>query len=395
MSILNADRRHTSCIRPTAGCGRGPREAAHPSGVRTAPPSERGIARSSQSITAGNRSDGDSSSASQASRRTERSPSPGRSSSTRAAAASNTSSATRAARSRRPRDEIQVGQHVAGEHGRLRFERHELRRRATSGDRGRRSRRPSRARRRAASSRSRAGESLLHVDLRFERGRPEVGVDQARRLLVEAQPEQQVVAGDGVRLRDRPRSTDRRDARGRHRCMRSGRGARGASWSRCSSACRRASASRSASDGSIGQAGRPGARSTRGPARGPASVARVAEPTPPVSPTNGMPLALDRVEAHPQRGRLLRRRPRGRRRPPRRASSAARGRWPSACRPAATRGGSGPCCPTRSASRSSESWSQICSAPSDGSAVRRSPSAIELPRPADELVAGHAGAARG
>ena len=41
------------------------------------------------------------------------------------------------------------------------------------------------------------------------------------------------------------------------------------------------------------------------------------------------------------------------------------------------------------ASRSSESWSQTCSAPSDGCASSRSPSSIELARPGDELVAGH------
>ena len=110
--------------------------------------------------------------------------------------------------------------------------------------------------------------------------------------------EQDVVAGDRVGRRDGPRAADRRDERLGHRCIFSGRGARGASWSRCASARRRASASRSARAGSVGRPDRSGARS--GPDR-----RRRRRPDPAGLADERHPLALDRIEAHPQRGRLL------------------------------------------------------------------------------------------
>ena len=98
-------------------------------------------------------------------------------------------------------------------------------------------------------------------------------------------------------------------ARARHRCIRSGRGARRVSWSRCSSARRRASARRSARPGSGGRPARSGARSSprSGGSDRSASPPAVVVPgrMPPDSPDERHPLSLDRVEAHAQGRRLL------------------------------------------------------------------------------------------
>ena len=96
-----------------------------------------------------------------------------------------------------------------------------------------------------------------------------------------------------------------------HRCIRSGRGALGASWSRWASALARASARRSARAGSVGRPLRSGGRST-GPAtlparRRPPGAARRRRPDAARLADERHPLALDGVQAHPQRRRLLRR----------------------------------------------------------------------------------------
>ena len=155
---------------------------------------------------------------------------------------------------------------------------------------------------------------LLHVDLGLQVGRAEVAVDEARDVLVEPQREQQVVARDRdpgpgtLASRRRPRgSAERRRVRSSARHCRAG-------------------------------TARP---ATDRPSPGPAPIAR-----PPRRERHALP--LHRVEAHPQRRGLLARRPRGRRPPPRPPSSAGRERRASACRPSATRGGSGPSCPTPS-----------------------------------------------
>ncbi len=184
---------------------------------------------------------------------------------------------------------------------------------------------------------------LLHVDLGLEVGRAEVAVDEARDVLVE--PERRGGGSRGRSGRASGRSGSRPWPGSSLHPIRS-RGALGASWSWCASAARRASARRSARPGSIGRPARSGARSTtarRPPhdpgrtrprrARGRRSRRRTASPG-----------------ARPHRGssaarRSSARRPRGRRRPPRRRSSGGRGRCPSACRPSARRGGSGPCSP--------------------------------------------------
>ena len=141
-------------------------------------------------------------------------------------------------------------------------------------------------------------------------------------MLVEPEAETDVVAGDAIGSGDRSRATDRGNRvrwsgrsvralgnRPAQRCIRSGRGARGASWSRCSSARRRASARRSARPGSSGSPLRSGARSrapgsvvaravTSGgvdaasaagpPSRRASPDAGRRSPSPPDSPTNGI-----------------------------------------------------------------------------------------------------------
>ena len=71
---------------------------------------------------------------------------------------------------------------------------------------------------------------LGHVHRRLEIGRAEVPVDEPRDVLVEAERQEDVVTGDRVWRRNRARATDRRDPLERgHRCIFSGRGARGTS----------------------------------------------------------------------------------------------------------------------------------------------------------------------
>ena len=259
-----------------------------------------------------------------------------------------------------------------------------------------RARRPRRRGGRAsarASSRSRAGERSCSMSTSaLSVGRPEVAVDEARDVLVEPEAEQEVVAAIGVGLRDLARAADGRDAAVRRGSVTAASGpaagARRSPWSRCASASRRASARRSARVGSAGRPGSIGQPGRSGAAVDGAAAGRLAGPMPPVSPTNGIPwrstasrlirsAAVFWVGDLADVGRLLVG-----------ASSAGRGRCPSACRPSATRGGSGPCSPSRD-SRSSDSCSQIWSAPSDGWATSRSPSAMSCRVRGDELVAGH------
>ena len=56
------------------------------------------------------------------------------------------------------------------------------------------------------------GAELLHVDLGLERGRPEVAVDEPGMCWSRRSAEEDVVAGDRVGRRDRPRAADGRDA---------------------------------------------------------------------------------------------------------------------------------------------------------------------------------------
>ena len=148
----------------------------------------------------------------------------------------------------------------------------------------------------------------------LEVGRAEVAVDEPGNVLVEPEPQQQVVAGDrvgwrdasGCRRRPGPMPARSRDARSSlHPVGSWARG--GAPWSRCSSACRRASARRSARPGSGGRPARSGARSDGSLRRRRRSGDRRRAPR---RPDPGLaderhPLALDGVEAHPQGGRLL------------------------------------------------------------------------------------------
>ena len=80
---------------------------------------------------------------------------------------------------------------------------------------------------------------LLHVDLGLETCRTEVAIDDARDVLVQTKTQEEVVASDRIRGRDGSCPANRWDpavaasvAAVRHRCILSGRGARGLSWSR-------------------------------------------------------------------------------------------------------------------------------------------------------------------
>ena len=214
-------------------------------------------------------------------------------------------------------------------------------------------------------------------------------------------------AGALSAVRGRGERAGRSAARGQ-RWRRSGRGARRSPWSGWAEAARRASSRRAWSSGSSGierrepcarwawrtpaassawrgsAAGRAGLGGVRIGVRSPrGAVARRRAPRP--CPAPPRPPRSRRGTASPgarrRPGSSAGRpssgpRPRGRRPPPRRASSAGRARSPSACPPSARRGGSGPSIPQAVARRSSESWSQVWSAVSDGAASRRSPSAI-------------------
>ena len=185
---------------------------------------------------------------------------------------------------------------------------------------------------------------------RLEVGRAEVAVDEARDVLVEAEAEQEVVAGDRVGRRDGPRAADRRDALRRARSSLHPVGA----WR----------ARRLVIEMLVGLAARLGealgegrVERQAGPVRrpvdagGPRPAGRaVRDRTSPPSPHRRSRRRTASPGARRRRGssaarRSSARRPRGRRRPPRRRSSAGRGRCPSACRPSATPGGSGPCSP--------------------------------------------------
>ena len=186
-------------------------------------------------------------------------------------------------------------------------------------------------------------------------------------MLFEPEREEDVVAGDRVGCGDGPLAADRRDARLRSslhllRAGRSGRVVVDVGVGLPAGLGRR-----SARAGSVGRPARSGARSGGRSGRG---------PTPPPRPTRRRTAS---PAARPRRGssgarRSSARRPRGRRRPPRRPSSGGRGRCPSACRPSARRGGSGPCCPTpwRAGRPSAGATSGATAA--TGSPARRSPS---------------------
>ncbi len=253
---------------------------------------------------------------------------------------------------------LEIGQPVAGEGPGLRFERDELdvepaapvglihlggeagaqrggvverggpataaapRRRAPSGRPGRSSRR--RGRRSAGRGAGRGGGS---------RGRP----DRERGRRARRRP-----PGCGVGSPACPRCG--RLAR-LHRCIRSGRGARG----RCSAASWRAASSRASRTRAASSSASAGT-SKRGRARD------IARPLPGAH-TSGLaaerhPLPLHRVEAHPERGRLLAGNLADVGRLLVRRHRAAPDDRPSACRPTARPGGSDPCSPRpRRASR--------------------------------------------
>ena len=164
-----------------------------------------------------------------------------------------------------------------------------------------------------------------------------------------------------------------------HRCILSGRGARRSPWSRCASARRRGASAKVARRGTGPAAGRPG-RAPDPQGRGDPRHRTPPRSTAPTQPARladeGHLLTLDRVEAHPQRGRLLLRRPRGRMSLPRRPSSALPGRSPWVFQPSTTPGDSGPCSPRPSRSRSSDRWSQTWkpTGRATGAAWSRSPS---------------------
>ena len=169
----------------------------------------------------------------------------------------------------------------------------------------------------------RGGRELLRVDAGLELGRPVVAVDEPRDVLVQPEAEQQVVLGDRVRRRDLPGATDRRDeSRGRrHRCIRSGRGARRSPWSRCV-----VGAAREPRRGGRRGSGRAGGRCdrVRDPALGRASARRTIER--PRLPGPARLRSRRRTACagdRPRRGSSAARpssasRPRGRRLPPRR-----------------------------------------------------------------------------
>ena len=145
---------------------------------------------------------------------------------------------------------------------------------------------------------------------RLEVGRAEVAVDEARDVLVEAERRGGCSRGRSGRAPG-PSACRRPPGRARrgHRCIFSGRGARGASWSRWASAWRRASARRSASAGSVGRPGaigRPIRRSGRPRSGAVASpAATLARPDPAGLADERHALPLDGVEAHPERRGLL------------------------------------------------------------------------------------------
>ena len=139
---------------------------------------------------------------------------------------------------------------------------------------------------------------LLHVDLGLEVGRPEVAVDEARDVLVEPQPEQDVVARDRVRA-PAPSACRRRPGRARSplhlvrdaaRDARRGRGGRrpgGAPRPAARTAPGRVEArldpelDRGTGRAGVGLAGGGGRAAPLAPLP--------AGPTPPDSPTNGIP----------------------------------------------------------------------------------------------------------
>ena len=181
--------------------------------------------------------------------------------------------------------------------------------------------------------------------------------------------EQEVVAGDRVGRRDASAAADRGD-QPRHRCIRSGpRGARRVvvevrvgPAAGLGEALGEGRVDRQA--GAVGRAIRPGAavRTVRhrptSPSPGRRSRRRTASPG--ARPRRGS------SAARPSSAR----RPRGRRPPPRRASSAGRGRCPSACRPSARRGGSGPCSPTPSPAGRPSAGATSGATASDGFALQ-------------------------
>src|SRR5436190_2348530 len=185
-------------------------------------------------------------------------------------------------------DLVEIRKTVAGKDRRLGLERDQLDIQPVTTVRFRHLVGQSRAKSGGIVAKARAGARLLHVDLRLERRGPEVAIDETLDVLVEAQAEDDVVARHGIGWTNRPLAADRRhaDVRRLHRCIFSGRGARGASWSRWASAWRRASARRSARAGSVGRPARSGERSREARA---IVEAGAPDPTPPVSPTNGSP----------------------------------------------------------------------------------------------------------
>ena len=198
----------------------------------------------------------------------------------------------------------------------------------------------------------RCGRVLLRLDAGLELGRPVVAIDEPRDALAQPQPEQQVVLGDRVGRRYLPGATHRRDEvpRGAHRSIRSGRGARRSPWSRCVVGAG-ASLGEAVGQGRVGrQAAAIGSAIRRSVGRRLVGRSEPARPPPGPARRRSRPrtaCAGDRPRPGSSAGRpSSASRPRGRRLPPRRRPWADRGRCPWACRPSATPGGSGPCCPT-------------------------------------------------
>ena len=125
---------------------------------------------------------------------------------------------------------LEVRQRVAGERRGLRLERHQLEVEPGApvgfGHLGRQAV-PERG---CVGAQAGRRSELGHVHRRLEIGRAEVPVDEPRDVLVEAERQEDVVAGDRIGRGDRSGATDRRDPLERgHRCIFSGRGARGTS----------------------------------------------------------------------------------------------------------------------------------------------------------------------
>ena len=123
------------------------------------------------------------------------------------------------------RDVFEVRQRFAGEAGGLRLQRHELRVQPIAPVRLRDLGRQPDAQGCRVIAQRRRRPKLLHVHLGLQLGRAEIAIHQARDVLIQPEAEEQVVSGDRIGRRHRPGAAHRE----RHRCIRSGRGARGAS----------------------------------------------------------------------------------------------------------------------------------------------------------------------